>query len=96
MMDQVRKYSAQGLATQFVGEAQEDWSVTARVLDGENQLLYLSPEALLRASYGRRCGVLPSISNFVRSAITSNSNAMNNSVRLALNIIKIPSWHRFL
>ena len=35
MMDQVRKYSAQGLATQFVGEAQEDWSVTARVLDGE-------------------------------------------------------------
>ena len=61
MMDQVRKYSAQGLATQFVGEAQEDWSVTARVLDGENQLLYLSPEALLRASYGRRCCVLPSI-----------------------------------
>ena len=28
MMDQVRKYSAQGLTTQFVGEAQEDWSVT--------------------------------------------------------------------
>ena len=48
MMDQVRKYYDQGLTTQFVGEAQEDWSVTARVLDGEYQLLYISPEALLR------------------------------------------------
>ncbi|KAL5505357.1 hypothetical protein EMCRGX_G006773 [Ephydatia muelleri] len=48
MMDQVRKYSAQGLTTQFVGEAQEDWSVTARVLHGEYQLLYINPEALLR------------------------------------------------
>ena len=34
--------------SQFVREAQEDWSVTARVLDGEYQLLYISPEALLR------------------------------------------------
>ena len=48
MMDQVRKYYDQGLTTKFVGEAQEDWSVTARVLDGEYQLLYISPEALLR------------------------------------------------
>ena len=48
MMDQVSKYSLKGLATQFVGEAEEDYSVISRVLEGEYQLVFISPEALLR------------------------------------------------
>ena len=48
MMDQVSKYSSKGLTTQFLGEAQEDYSVISRVLEGEYQLVFISPEALLR------------------------------------------------
>ena len=55
MMDQVSKYSSKVWhATQFVGEAQEDYSrtrseinvwVISRVLEGEYQLVFISPEA---------------------------------------------------
>lgn len=34
--------------TEFVGEAQQDPNVIARVKDGKVQLLYISPESLLR------------------------------------------------
>ena len=47
MIDQVKKYSLLGLATQFVGEAQEDPSVTRVVLHGGYQLVFMSPEALI-------------------------------------------------
>ena len=43
MMDQVKKYSLLGLATQFVGQAQEDPSVTRGVLHGGYHLVFLSP-----------------------------------------------------
>ena len=36
-----------GLATEFVGEAQEDPNAIARVKEGRVQLLYISPESLL-------------------------------------------------
>ena len=47
MMDQAKKYSLLGLATQFVGQAQEDPSVTRGVLHGGYQLVFMSPEALI-------------------------------------------------
>ena len=47
MMDQVKKYSLLGLATQFVGQAQEDSSVIRGVLHGGYQLVFMSPEALI-------------------------------------------------
>ena len=46
MMDQASKYNRKGLATQFVGEAQGDYSVIIRMLEGEYQLVFISPEAL--------------------------------------------------
>ena len=42
-----KKDSLLGLATQFVGQAQEDPSVTHGVLHGGYQLVFLSPEALI-------------------------------------------------
>ena len=42
MMDQVKKYSVLGLATQFVGQAQEDPSVTRGVLEGGYQLVFMT------------------------------------------------------
>ena len=44
MMDQQQKFS---LATEFVGEAQQDHSAIARVKEGQVQLMYISPESLL-------------------------------------------------
>ena len=47
MMDQRQKFSRYGLATEFVGEAQQDLYAIARVKEGKIQLLYISPESLL-------------------------------------------------
>ena len=47
MLEQQEKYSSKGIATEFVGEAQTDSAVTSRVLQGNLQLLYISPENLL-------------------------------------------------
>ena len=47
MMDQTSKYSPKGLSTEFVGEAQTDSDVIRRVLKGQVQLLYISPESIL-------------------------------------------------
>ena len=47
MLDQQQKFSCYGLATEFVGEAQEDPNAIARVKEGRVQLLYISPESLL-------------------------------------------------
>ena len=43
MMDQVSKYNRKGLATQLVGEVQGDYSVISSVLEGEYQLVFISP-----------------------------------------------------
>ena len=53
-MDQVSKYSSKGLTTQFLGEAQVDYSVVSRVLEGEYQLVFIRPEALLRMESKQR------------------------------------------
>lgn len=47
MMDQRSKFSEYGLTTEFVGEAQTDKSVSRRVLSGEVQLVYITPENLV-------------------------------------------------
>ena len=48
MMDQRAKFAPLGLSTEFVGEAQEDPTATRRVLEGKIQLVYISPEAILK------------------------------------------------
>ncbi len=48
MLDQCDKLKPLGLATDFVGEAQNDPKVTQRVLEGKTQLVHISPEAILK------------------------------------------------
>ena len=55
MLDQQQKFSRYGLATEFVGEAQEDPNAIARVKEGRVQLLYISPESLL-TNHQRKLG----------------------------------------
>jgi len=47
MIDQQQKFSLKGIKAEFVGEAQTDSAVINRVLKGDLQLLYISPENLL-------------------------------------------------
>ena len=64
MMDQTSKYSPKGLSTEFVGEAQTDSDVIRRVLKGQVQLLYISPESILVNDHYRNSSLsclLPSI-----------------------------------
>lgn len=48
MMEQSAKYSVQGVTSAFVGELQEDLDTLQDVRTGMIQLLYISPESLLR------------------------------------------------
>lgn len=47
MIDQKEKFSHRGITVDFVGAAQEDEKVIEAVLNGDVQLVYISPESLL-------------------------------------------------
>jgi len=47
MIDQQQKFVLKGIRAEFVGEAQTDVAVIQRVLQGNLQLLYISPENLI-------------------------------------------------
>ena len=47
MVDQQSKFSPKGLSTEYVGEAQPDLAVKRKVLNGDVQLVYISPECLI-------------------------------------------------
>lgn len=47
MIDQKENFMQQGLKVEFVGEAQKEESATTAVLNGDIQLVYISPESLL-------------------------------------------------
>ena len=43
MVDQQQKFAERGIKAEFVGEAQADKAVVAKVLRGDLQFLYISP-----------------------------------------------------
>lgn len=47
MVDQHAKFTARGLKTEYVGESQFNSTAEDRILTGEVQLVYISPESLL-------------------------------------------------
>ena len=47
MIDQQAKFTAMGLRTEFVGEAQDNREVVSGVLNGDVQLVFISPENLI-------------------------------------------------
>ena len=48
MMEQKTKYTHQGLVLEFSGELQHDIQSICNVREGKVQLLYVSPESILR------------------------------------------------
>ncbi len=53
-MDQSAKFSPRGLKTDFVGEVQTDDEAQQRILNGESQLVFISPENLIENTKYRR------------------------------------------
>ena len=53
MIDQRKKYTPSGLAAEFVGGVQEDSGVLDKIEKGCYQLVYISPESLLRENRWR-------------------------------------------
>ena len=47
MMDQQSKFQSMGIRAEYVGEGQRDPAVWRKVLNGEAQLVYISPENIL-------------------------------------------------
>lgn len=47
MLDQRQRFTPTGLSVDFVGEAQTDNDVRSRVVNGDVQLVYISPESIL-------------------------------------------------
>ena len=55
MIDQKGKFLQQGLKVEFVGEAQTDETATMNVLNGNVQLVYISPFRQFSAVPAYRC-----------------------------------------
>ncbi len=53
MMDQRQKFCERGLRAEFVGQAQDDEQASRGVREGRYQLVFISPESLLRNLYFR-------------------------------------------
>ena len=49
VMDQQSKYSPKGLLVEYVGDEQGSCPSKGRILRGEVQLLYISPESAIRS-----------------------------------------------
>ncbi len=54
MVDQRAKFSPRGLKTDFVGEVKTDDEAQQRILNGESQLVFISPENLIENTKYRR------------------------------------------
>ena len=54
MMDQCAKYAPRGLHAEFVGEAQTDPTTKDKVLKGEVQLVFITPESIICNSVYRK------------------------------------------
>ena len=54
MMDQRAKYTPRGLKAEFVGEAQTDPDIKDKVLKGDVQLVFITPESIINNSVYRK------------------------------------------
>ena len=59
MMDQHAKYTPRGIQTEFAGETQTDINAKSKVLRGEVQLVFITPESLMDNSVYRNMLMSP-------------------------------------
>ncbi len=66
MIDQQQKYASRGLIVECVGEAQTDAGAVKRILKGEVQLVFISPESIMSKGVFRNMLLSPAyIKNLV-------------------------------
>ena len=76
MMDQREKYSPKGLVTEYVGGEQIDSSVKEQVLNGEVQLVFITPESLIRNPDYRKMLLSPPYANKVVAVVVDEAHCV--------------------
>lgn len=76
MMDQKDKLSKRGISVEFVGEAQDSDAAIAAVLNGQIQLVYISPESLLKNCCFRRMLISDHYSKNLRALVIDEAHCV--------------------
>ena len=76
MIEQQRKFMEKGIKAEFVGEAQVDAAVVNRVLQGNLELLYISPENLLNNQKFRSMLISPSYADNMVALVVDEAHCV--------------------
>ena len=76
MIDQKGKFLQRGLKVEFVGEAQTDEIATMDVLNGNIQLVYISPESLLLNRRYRSMLITPTYQQRLKALVVDEAHCV--------------------
>lgn len=76
MIDQSRKFSPKGLSAEYICETQHDKSVRQKVLNGEVQLVYISPESIILNKTYRRMLLTPAYQNHLVALVVDEAHCV--------------------
>ena len=76
MQEQARRFTAAGIKSGFVGEAQKDPDVRQKVLDGDLNLVYISPENLINNSRYRNMLLSPRYKQSLISVVVDEAHCV--------------------
>ena len=76
MMDQKNKFIKRGIRAEFVGKAQEDTEAMSAVVNGDIQLLYISPESLLHNFKFRNMLLLDKYKRNLRALVVDEAHCV--------------------
>ena len=76
MMDPQQKYSPRGLKTEYVGEAQTDPEVVSKVLKGEVQLVFITPESIISKGSFRHMLLSPQYTKHLVAVVVDEAHCV--------------------
>ena len=76
MMDQVSNFQARGVKTDFIGDSQTDPSVRKKVLRGELELVYTTPESLINNCVYREMLMSPVYKENLRGLVVDEAHCV--------------------
>ena len=76
MMEQRDKFSFHGLRTEFVGEGQTDRSVEKRVINGDYQLVFITPECIINSPKFRKMLLTPTYKDNLEALVVDEAHCV--------------------
>ena len=76
MMEQRDKFSFHGLRTEFVGEGQTDRSVEKRVINGDYQLVFITPECIINSPKFRKMLLTPAYKDNLEALVVDEAHCV--------------------